>query len=82
MDMNTGFHLSVCEVRRLMEGLDPDSRGWVGRTQLAASLMDWRQLQQNHSELWLKLAEKWVVFRGEERERSRLSYERCVGFCQ
>ncbi|GIM02907.1 hypothetical protein Vretimale_7737 [Volvox reticuliferus] len=41
-----------------MEGLDTSRRGVVCRSALAASLMDWRHLQRNHTELWLELAAK------------------------
>ncbi|GIL78391.1 hypothetical protein Vretimale_7737 [Volvox reticuliferus] len=53
-----GYHLAPSEVSRLMEGLDTSRRGVVCRSALAASLMDWRHLQRNHTELWLELAAK------------------------
>ncbi|GLI66480.1 hypothetical protein VaNZ11_010324 [Volvox africanus] len=53
-----GYCLAPSEVSRLMEVLDTSRRGVVGRSALVASLMDWRHLQRNHTELWLELAEK------------------------
>ncbi|EFJ50069.1 hypothetical protein VOLCADRAFT_89054 [Volvox carteri f. nagariensis] len=51
-----GFRLAPSEVSRLMEGLDTDRSGSVGRSDLAACLVDWRHMQRNHTDLWLQLA--------------------------
>ncbi|KAG2453493.1 hypothetical protein HYH02_001713 [Chlamydomonas schloesseri] len=53
-----GFRLAPSEVTRLMEQVDLDGTGVIDKADFAASQMDWRYLQRNHTELWLELAGK------------------------
>ncbi|KXZ52793.1 hypothetical protein GPECTOR_8g180 [Gonium pectorale] len=53
-----GFKLAPGEVARLMEQVDLEGTGGIDRASFAASQMDWRHLQQNHTELWLDMAAK------------------------
>lgn len=49
-----GYRLSAEEIERLLDQLDPGNTGKVGKSQVAASQMDWSVLQQNQTERWLK----------------------------
>ncbi|EFJ45485.1 hypothetical protein VOLCADRAFT_105941 [Volvox carteri f. nagariensis] len=53
-----GFKLAPSEVSRLMEQVDLEGSGGIDQAAFAASQMDWRHLQKNHTELWLDLAAK------------------------
>lgn len=39
-----------------MEQVDLEGSGAIDQAAFAASQMDWRHLQKNHTELWLELA--------------------------
>ncbi|WPT18299.1 Calcium-dependent protein kinase 2 [Picochlorum sp. SENEW3] len=52
-----GYKLSNEEVERLLDQLDVGFTGQVGKTQFAASQMDWRAIQSN-TEQWLSYARK------------------------
>lgn len=53
-----GYKLTPEEVDRLLDQLDPGNTGYVAKSQLAASQIDWAELQTNHSEEWLRLARR------------------------
>lgn len=53
-----GYKLAPDEVDRLLDQLDPGNTGQVGKTQLAASQMDWRAVQENQTERWLRCARR------------------------
>jgi calcium-dependent protein kinase len=49
-----GYKLTDDEVDRLLDQLDVSMTGQVNKSQLAASQIDWKYLQQNNTEKWLK----------------------------
>lgn len=49
-----GYRLSPEELERLLDQLDPGNTGKVAKSQVAASQIDWRVLQQSQTERWLK----------------------------
>ncbi len=53
-----GYRLSDEEVDRLLDQLDVGLTGQVGKAQLAASQIDWRYMQENNTEKWLKHARR------------------------
>ena len=53
-----GYRLTPEEVDRLLDQLDPANTGSVGKTQLAASQMDWKALQESQTERWLRCARR------------------------
>jgi hypothetical protein len=57
-----GHRLEPSELERLLDQVDLGRSGRVARSQLVASQMDWRAMQQTHTERWLAAAT--AVFRG------------------
>lgn len=53
-----GYRLSPEELERLLDQLDPGATGAVTKAQLAASQLDWRELQRNQTERWLECVRK------------------------
>ncbi|EFN52073.1 hypothetical protein CHLNCDRAFT_32668 [Chlorella variabilis] len=53
-----GYRLSPEELERLLDQLDPGNTGKVAKIQVAASQIDWRVLQQGHTERWLKCVQR------------------------
>lgn len=53
-----GYKLSTEEVDNLLDSLDPGNTGHVAKSQLAASQMDWKALQENQTERWLRCARR------------------------
>ncbi len=53
-----GFRLTDDETERLLEQLDPAGSGRVARAALAASQMDWRQLQAQDQRRWVDVARR------------------------
>lgn len=53
-----GYRLTPEEVDRLLDQLDPGNTGSVGKFQFAASQMDWKALQENQTERWLRCARR------------------------
>lgn len=51
-----GYRLTGEELERLLDQLDPGNTGKVAKTQVAASQIDWRVLQQSQTERWLQCA--------------------------
>lgn len=49
-----GYRLSPEELERLLDQLDPGNTGKVAKSQVAASQIDWRVMQQSQTERWLK----------------------------
>jgi calcium-dependent protein kinase len=48
-----GYKLEPGEVDRLLDTIDVANTSTITKSQLAASQIDWRVLQQNHAEQWL-----------------------------
>jgi calcium-dependent protein kinase len=63
---NLGFQLKDTEVSRILAQLDPGRTGIVTRAAFAASQLDWRAIQADHSR-WLELARK--VFMSLDRDQ-------------
>jgi calcium-dependent protein kinase len=61
-----GFQLKDSEVSRILAQLDPAGTGVVTRAAFAASQLDWRAIQADHSR-WLELARK--VFMSLDRDQ-------------
>lgn len=53
-----GYKLTTEEVDNLLDSLDPGNTGHVAKSQLAASQMDWKALQENQTERWLRCARR------------------------
>ncbi|KAI7841033.1 hypothetical protein COHA_005261 [Chlorella ohadii] len=53
-----GYKLTADELERLLDSLDPGNTGKVAKSQVAASQIDWRVLQQSQTERWLKCARR------------------------
>ena len=53
-----GYKLSQEEVDNLLNQLDPGYTGHIGKSQLAASQIDWRSVQENRTEQWLRCARR------------------------
>ena len=50
-----GFKLEDGEMTRLLENVDLSHRGRVNKAAIAASQLDWKELQQRHAERWSSL---------------------------
>ncbi len=53
-----GYKLTPEEVDNLLDQLDPGNTGHVAKSQLAASQMDWKALQENQTERWFRCARR------------------------
>jgi len=53
-----GYKLTPEEVNNLLDQLDPGNTGHVAKSQLAASQMDWKALQENQTERWFRCARR------------------------
>ena len=53
-----GYKLTTEEVDNLLDQLDPGNTGHVAKSQLAASQIDWKALQENQTERWLRCARR------------------------
>jgi len=53
-----GYKLTPEEVDNLLDQLDPGNTGHVAKSQLAASQMDWKALQENQTERWFQCARR------------------------
>jgi calcium-dependent protein kinase len=53
-----GYKLTTEEVDNLLDQLDPGNTGTVAKSQLAASQMDWKALQEGQTERWFRCARR------------------------
>ena len=53
-----GYRLTDSEVEQLLDALDSNNTGSIGKTQISASQIDWRVLQRNNTRRWVERARR------------------------
>lgn len=53
-----GYKLTDSEVERLLDTLDSNNTGSIGKVQFSASQIDWRVLQRNNAQRWVERARR------------------------
>lgn len=53
-----GYKLTDSEIERLLDTLDSNNTGSIGKVQFSASQIDWRVLQRNNAQRWVERARR------------------------